>query len=481
MDSNFTNQNIRIGHWNANGLEHKANELKNFITRHNIDIMLINETKTSNTYNLKLFGYTCYKKDRPGNHSGGGLLIIINNRIKHNELGVDHNFKTIEVLGIRLKNNTILYSIYLRPKIGNVTNKVDTTELDNLINNNNKVILVGDWNAKHTTWKCKANNGNGKTLFNYVNKKHLTILAPDRYTLYPCNSIQPSIVDFAIVKNINATIETLDELDSDHMPILLNVGDMINTRTEKRYFLDYKNANWPWFREFINKELNINLNIKTRQDVDNSIQNLTEIINKAKDKTIPKQKQQTYQQELPTDILQLIKLRNYYRRQYQRHRLDLYKHEKNRLNNIINYSIKTHFNNKWNKKLENLNVRDNSIWKTAKSFTKKFDNVSSTLHSTNGLVFSDKDKAEALANNFERVHHLTEDDGDKATETKVNKTYIDIKNQNINLDDINLTSPREILKAIKKTQSKKAPGPDGIQNILLKTYQVKHWFKLHTS
>ncbi|CAG5092721.1 Protein of unknown function [Cotesia congregata] len=88
--------------------------------------------------------------------------------------------------------------------------------------------------------------------------------------------------------------------------------------------------------------------------------------------------------------------------------------------------------------------------------------VSSTLHSTSGLVFSDEEKAESLAENFEKVHHLTEDDRDYETEKQVNKTYVEIMRENIDTDDIDLTSSKEIFKAIKKTKSKKAPGPDDI-------------------
>ncbi|CAD6229471.1 GSCOCG00006611001-RA-CDS [Cotesia congregata] len=215
-------------HWNANGLEHKDYELKNFILSYDLDIMLVNETKTPDRYNFKLNGFSSLKKDRPGKQSGGGLLIIINNRIKYSEIDIDFDNTTIESLGININNDVTLYTTYVRPEITNNTNKIDTNELDKLIKNTNKAILIGDFNAKHTTWKCKTNNTNGKILFNYANKNNLTILAPDRYTLYPANSNQPNIVDFAILKNLNASIETVDELDSDHMPIIMTLGELIN-------------------------------------------------------------------------------------------------------------------------------------------------------------------------------------------------------------------------------------------------------------
>lgn len=58
MDNYSTKQNISISYQNANGVKYKANELEDFIVRHNIDIMLINEKKISNKCNFKLIGYT---------------------------------------------------------------------------------------------------------------------------------------------------------------------------------------------------------------------------------------------------------------------------------------------------------------------------------------------------------------------------------------------------------------------------------------
>ncbi|KAH0546720.1 hypothetical protein KQX54_014177 [Cotesia glomerata] len=43
--ANKNNDLLTLGHWNANGLTEKWTELKNFIFTHNIDVMLVNETK----------------------------------------------------------------------------------------------------------------------------------------------------------------------------------------------------------------------------------------------------------------------------------------------------------------------------------------------------------------------------------------------------------------------------------------------------
>lgn len=232
---------LTLGHWNANGLTEKWTELKNFIFAHNIDVMLVNETKLTKKKLSSIPGYIVIRQDRPGNTAGGGLLIIIKNTINYQETNKT-NLSTIEALGIKI-NYIIVYSVYIRPTIDNKLNKINKQELGQLINSSTSVILMGDFNSKHTFWNCKANNYNGKLIYEYVNQNNLTVKAPDNFTLYPTIGGLPSTVDFAIFKNIqfNSKIDTINELDSDHLPVLLNLElqqNITKTRTPK---LNYKN------------------------------------------------------------------------------------------------------------------------------------------------------------------------------------------------------------------------------------------------
>ncbi|CAG5092669.1 Protein of unknown function [Cotesia congregata] len=129
--------------------------------------------------------------------------------------------------------------------------------------------LLRDFNAKHTTWHCKSNNTNGRTIYKYTINNPVAVLTPDRYTLYPSNSGIPSVVDFALTKSLhtNAPVETLNELESDHMPILLTLGDLNDPRHVQQMFSNYKKADWPLFRQTINDNLIINKSLKTQQDV----------------------------------------------------------------------------------------------------------------------------------------------------------------------------------------------------------------------
>ena len=104
----------------------------------------------------------------------------------------------------------------------------------------------------------------------------------------------------------------------------------------------------------------------------------------------------------------------------------------------------------------------------AKTFTKQISNTIPTIHGTQSLALSNKQKANALAENFEKVHHLMENMGKSRLSQLVNTKYREIRDKEINNENIVYVTPKEIMLAIRSTKPKKAPGPDGIQNIVLK-------------
>lgn len=145
----------------------------------------------------------------------------------------------------------------------------------------------------------------------------------------------------------------------------------------------------------------------------------------------------------------------------------------NRLTALIRREIKKFENTGMENKLKNLSNKDNSLWKYSKSLTKGYDNKIPTLHGPNGLVFTDSDKAEVLAEAFKKNHILTQDFGDEDHEKLVETKYEDIINSSNGNDEIKFISSREITSAIRHFKPRKAPGKDGIQNILLKNLPIK--------
>ena len=149
------------------------------------------------------------------------------------------------------------------------------------------------------------------------------------------------------------------------------------------------------------------------------------------------------------------------------------KKEINALSKEIKQRINKYNNDQWYRKLSKLTIKDNSLWKMTKALTKNDNNSIPPLHGERGIVFSTPEKAEALAENCEKVHHLTENLGNEKLEKEAKEKYYEVKNSAVNFDEIKYVSPYEIKKAMSKMKPRKAPGHEGIQNIVLKNLPFK--------
>lgn len=107
-------------------------------------------------------------------------------------------------------------------------------------------------------------------------------------------------------------------------------------------------------------------------------------------------------------------------------------------------------------------------------------------------AITDKDKANMLASQFEEVHNIDLLNNTCEQTTIIKEVNEFLQNTNINSDWTKyMTSPKEIFNEIRKLPSRKAPGIDRIQNIILKnlnhkaivqiTYIINACLNFHTS
>ena len=137
-------------------------------------------------------------------------------------------------------------------------------------------------------------------------------------------------------------------------------------------FFNYKKANWKIFRDIVNENLTSNQRIESINDIETSIGNLVTVISNASSKAIPIVKGTGGKHHiLPPNIKALINARRKLRKLWQRTDSNEVRKIKNKLSNTINKKIAEYNNNKWSIKLNNLNTRDNSLWKMAKCLKKK--------------------------------------------------------------------------------------------------------------
>ena len=152
---------LRVGHINIRGLYGSKHLLHDFITRHNIDILSINETITRASSKTPNFhGYTFLHQPRPPPHRGGGVGILIKTNIK---------FKILFSSSVPNEHITILVStssnlpltistIYCPDQLHRPCYQL----FSSIINMCHRSLFLGDFNAKHSAFNNIIQNTNGK-------------------------------------------------------------------------------------------------------------------------------------------------------------------------------------------------------------------------------------------------------------------------------------------------------------------------------
>nr|CAH7760526.1 unnamed protein product [Callosobruchus chinensis] len=233
--------NINVSYVNINGFKNKKAEFVNFVLHNRLDIVAVAETHYRDRDSIRLRCYNHIRKDKPINHkqvrakAGGGLIMFIKHGISYTE--VTFQDITFEYIAIKLGSGLVLMAIYKNANI-----RISEKELDLIFGKHNKIIIMGDFNCRHTHWGNSSNNYNGSVLNNYVEGRSDVRFYPDGPTHFPFNGSTPSVLDIALNKNVDnmSEISILNELSSDHSPIYFQLKYKIN-KSEK-FIWDYRNA-----------------------------------------------------------------------------------------------------------------------------------------------------------------------------------------------------------------------------------------------
>jgi Endonuclease/Exonuclease/phosphatase family. len=449
-------------------VRHKKHELLQLLQTRRVPVAIISETYLKVRDKFTLRNYKVHRNDRE-HRRGGGTAIAVHKSIQHTVVDnpARHRLESTAICPNIGNKPTTLVSIYNPP------DDIDIGDLAELLRSSDLVLIAGDFNTKHITWNCRQTNTAGRKLFDYYNESNIEfqIIAPYEPTLIPdVIRQQPDIVDMAVAKNIQqVTVEVLNELSFGHLPIRLTVRGQ-PTKAVDRITLNYENANWPQFNEDVEKELDIE-DLTTQEALDHGVTKITKVIQTAINTNIPTRKNKISRQAYPLHTIELINQKNEARRRWQRHHDNIgYKRETNRLKFQIRLAIQTYVTESWNNMLATHDTRDmGEAWKLTKKITYS-QSPSTPLHTTQGPVYTSADKAVAFANNL--VNTFTPNIGQNAAFTQETEETVRNFLNNPPTTTIRQTNKHELRWQIKHLKDRKAPGPDGIQNIVLKQLPI---------
>jgi exonuclease III len=153
---------LRIATCNANGLlNHKQNVIT-YLHLKKIGVLLISESHFTDLTTFNIPQYITYSTPPPGCTTHGGSLIIICKSIPHNELPKYQTDK-IQATTVEIKTTTWQFTvtaIYSPPR-----HNISTEDYKDFFQSlGSRLMVGGDWNAKHTRWGSRVTTTKGRNL-----------------------------------------------------------------------------------------------------------------------------------------------------------------------------------------------------------------------------------------------------------------------------------------------------------------------------
>lgn len=462
------NNFLNVLNWNARSLNGKEDELFNFLTVHNVHLAVITETYLKPGITVKRNpNYFIYRNDRLDG-AAGGVAIIVHRRIKH-QIFSSFETKVFETLGVSVETQFGKFTFiaaYLPFQCTGQQKVFLKSDLQKLTRNRSKFFIVGDFNAKHRSWNNSQSNANGKTLFDDCSSGYYSIQYPNGPTCFS-SARNPSTIDLVLTDSSPHCSElvTHADFDSDHLPVTFQVSQEVIYNPTSSTF-NYHRADWDLYKTHIDNNLDVNVSLETKNDIDCALETLTSFIVEARDLSIPKCQVKFDSVIIDDDLKLLIRLKNLRRRQYQRTRDPTMKSIWHDLQKEIKQRFAALRNKNFENNVSKLNPGSKPFWKLTK-ILKKPPKPIPALKEDSKILITNGEKAQKLAKQFESAHNfgigLT-----SPIENQVAQESEGILNQENVFDNSWGTDLDEIRSIIKKLKNMKAPGDDGIFYILIK-------------
>ena len=437
--------------------------------------MAVSETHLTGNKNFTMPNYQVYRSDRLESR-GGGAMLLVKNSIQSNFVSRTDNFFT-QTISIKIKtkkySNILVTGIYNRPQ-----NIITEQFLMQFFPSDCHALILGDLNAKNTLWGCNKTNKNGQHMDDIIHNNDLYLYMPNSPTFYHRNPAhEPEYLDFLISNfPLNNTAVTFNELNSDHLPVLYYTDEPSPNNTKTVQVTDY---------ELLHNILQLvplpTTNIRSTESIEAVIKDLTFVINTAKSEATTIKTIHKNYIKLPKTIRDLIKIRNRARKQYQQSRHPDDKATYNSINRHVKIKIQQYREESWASKLAEIAENDRNLWALSK-FLKKDKIINTPLQSPQGLTYDSNLKAnifaESLENQFKENEEPRDDDVNDVIDI-VHRCYFD-QGQAPPPVQLPVITPAEIKEQIKKLKNKKAAGPDGITNEVLKSLPQKYISRIAT-
>lgn len=185
----------QILQWNARGLLHNLDDVRELISKFNPKVLCIQEThlKPENTNFLNQ--HVIFRKDRTDSlASSGGVAIIAVKSVASQKLQLQTSLEAVAIRAILLNRITTICSLYIPPD-----QMLDKADFEGLINQlPEPFILTGDFNAHNSLWGDCRCDARGRLIERYLLNSGTCLLNKKQPTYYSTTHNTYSAIDLAI-------------------------------------------------------------------------------------------------------------------------------------------------------------------------------------------------------------------------------------------------------------------------------------------
>ncbi|XP_055893518.1 uncharacterized protein LOC129927644 [Biomphalaria glabrata] len=337
-----SSKHLNLLQLNILGLQNKTTELQHILKKHDIHIALLQETLLPKK-KINITGYTQY---RCLCTKCQGIMTLIRNDTQATVKQIQNNtdIDTQEILLWREGTKYTIKNYYCPPS--------STAEINIQLPHYTRTIIAGDFNAHTPSLGYPHYN---KEIEDVTNASNLHLLqnktTPPTFLHRAHNTTsRPDLTFISTDITDSSKITVLEDIGSDHRPILLNIGTPGRYQSNKTTRWNYKKANWAAFSQ----ETDTRLSSIIETDINSTYTTIVSNILQAAKKYIPRGQVKKYKPFWTPELDKLVKERNMARKTIKKKTTRENKTTYNKLTGLIRYKIKTEKKKKWTTTCEQL-------------------------------------------------------------------------------------------------------------------------------
>lgn len=230
---------MNIIQYNIRGLENNRNDIDTLQNLYKPSVFCLQETHIKN--NIPSFlNYKLIHNYNP--QATQGLAFLLKKDLQFSQIPLITNFQAIAI-SINMPFKVNICNIYIHPTLS-----IDRGPFQNLINQIPQPrLILGDFNAHNPLWGAKNKNGRGQVLEEIISANNLICLNQDEFTYFHPSTGTATIIDLTMCNTSIASKlnwKTLEQIQSDHVPIISSTIVHNSTNT-----INYNHLDWKKFEE----------------------------------------------------------------------------------------------------------------------------------------------------------------------------------------------------------------------------------------